>query len=111
MLKSLIRGNYLIKVPECINEEHKLYKTFQYLLMTNKISNLSQMIKFQNKKVVIVGLGGTALEIIQQLVSLDFMNYVLIDFDTINQTNLNRQFLFQKNDIGKYKIDVVENTK
>lgn len=109
LFKNLVKNKYIIEVPDCINNNHKLFKTFQYLLMTNKITNFLELEQFQKKKVLIVGLGGTALEIIRQLVSLDFKNYILVDFDCVNETNLNRQFLFQKTDIGKYKIDVVEN--
>lgn len=106
--KTLLKDNYIVQIPGNIKPEHKLYKTFQYLLMTNKISSFEKLEEFQNKKVLIVGLGGTALEVIRQLVSLDFKNYILVDFDLVNETNLNRQFLFQSSDVGKYKIDVVE---
>lgn len=107
--KKLLKDNYIVQIPNDIKSNHKLYKTFQYLLMTNKISDFKQLKEFQNRKVLIVGLGGTALEVIRQLVSLDFRNYILVDYDFVNETNLNRQFLFQSSDVGKYKIDVVEN--
>lgn len=109
LLKKLLRNNHIVNLPESISNNHKLFKSFQYLLMTGRISKYSELEKFQNRKVLIVGLGGTALEIVRQLVSLNFKNYILVDYDIVNQTNLNRQFLFQEADIGKYKIDVVEN--
>ena len=107
-ITSLLNKKYLIEMPETINAKSKIYKTFQYFNMIGEITNLLQFKKFQKKKVLIVGLGGTALEIIRQLVALDFENYILVDFDIVSSTNLNRQFLFTAEDVGKLKTDVVQ---
>ena len=107
-IKKLIKKEYLTEIDNCIKEEDKIFKTYQYLLMTHKIRNYRQLQDLQNKKVLIIGLGGVALEIINQLVALDLKNYVIVDYDIVNKNNLNRQFIFNNNDIGKFKVDIVE---
>ena len=41
---------------------------------TNSLLLRDLKLNYQNKKIVIVGLGGTALELIMQLVAIDFKN-------------------------------------
>ena len=56
--------------------------------------------------VVIVGLGGTGSIAIQQLVHLGVGSFILIDPDTVEETNLNRVVGTQFESIGKLKVDV-----
>lgn len=62
----------------------------------------------QRLRVGIVGLGGTGSILAQQLVHLGIRDFILIDPDTIEETNLNRVVGANYDDIGKSKIDVVE---
>lgn len=43
-----------------------------------------------NTKIGVIGLGGGGSHIIQQLAYLGFYHYVLFDYDTVDDTNLNR---------------------
>jgi molybdopterin/thiamine biosynthesis adenylyltransferase len=62
--------------------------------------------KLQRLRIAIVGLGGTGSLIAQQLVHLGVRNFILVDPDTIEATNLNRVANALPSDIGVSKVDI-----
>ncbi|KAK0547399.1 E1 ubiquitin-activating protein uba2 [Tilletia horrida] len=66
--------------------------------------------RMQTAKILVVGAGGIGCELLKNLVLAGFSNIEIIDLDTIDLSNLNRQFLFQKQHIKQPKSLVARAT-
>lgn len=61
--------------------------------------------KLKNKHVLICGVGGVGSFVAEALARSGIGKLTLIDFDKIDPSNLNRQLMTNKNNIGNIKVD------
>jgi adenylyltransferase/sulfurtransferase len=62
--------------------------------------------RIRTSKVVVVGIGGLGSISATKLMTLGIDTLRIVDPDTIEETNLQRQFLYRKQDVGKPKISI-----
>ena len=66
--------------------------------------------KLQDSKITIVGIGGLGCPAAQTLAASGLGNLQLIDGDVVELSNLHRQPLYNKNEIGHAKVSVAYNS-
>ena len=64
--------------------------------------------KIKNKNILLIGLGGVGGYTLESLIRSGIKHITIVDYDTIDITNLNRQLIALNTNIGKYKTDEYE---
>lgn len=101
IFKKLLNKKVIIKCDNVSSNRN----TASYLeVYTDSKIDMSQL---ENKVVLVVGLGGIGCEIITHLVGNGIKNFVILDYDKVDETNLNRQYLFSYSDLQKSKTNLV----
>ena len=72
------------------------------LLVGDKINEI------KTKKVLIIGLGGVGSYAVEALVRSGIENFIIVDYDKIDISNLNRQLMTNQSNIGNFKTDEIE---
>ena len=62
----------------------------------------------KNSKVAIFGVGGVGGYVAEMLARAGIEDITIIDFDKVDETNLNRQIIALKSTVGKYKVSVMK---
>ena len=64
--------------------------------------------KLNNSRVLVLGVGGLGCPAAQYLAAAGIGSIVLVDPDTVDQTNLQRQILFSGEDVGLRKVEAAK---
>ena len=84
------------------------YQKFSKQIILKKIGVIGQQ-KLKSAKVLVLGMGGLGCPLSVYLASLGIGTIGIVDNDKVELSNLNRQIIYNTNDIGKYKVDVAKN--
>ncbi len=84
------------------NDEQLIHYSRQIMLPHFGIEGQQNL---QNAHVVIIGIGGLGSPAAMYLTAAGIGTLTLVDFDTVDNSNLQRQIVFNINSIGKYKVD------
>ena len=62
----------------------------------------------QDKVIAIFGLGGVGGTALEALARTGFKHFLIVDFDKVDPSNLNRQILYTSKDVGRLKVEVAK---
>lgn len=71
----------------------------------NMLVSEDKLNKFINSHVLIVGVGGVGGACFEALVRMGIKNITIVDNDSFSESNLNRQLLCNRNNIGRSKVN------
>ena len=95
---------------QIIESKENIYNYIKNDLLLKKRSKLAlegrTFSKIEKAKVLLCGLGGVGSIVASCLVRLGFKNLYLIDNDKVEPSNLNRQILYDLNDINNKKVEI-----
>jgi adenylyltransferase/sulfurtransferase len=81
------------------------FKRYQKQVMVDDIG-INGQIKIKESKVAVIGAGGLGCPILQYLTSVGLGTIGIIDFDTIEISNLHRQTLYNDDEVGQTKAEI-----
>ncbi len=67
---------------------------------------INGQIKLKQSKVAVIGAGGLGCPVLQYLTAVGIGTIGVIDFDTVEESNLHRQVLYTTTDVGYLKVDI-----
>lgn len=79
-----------------------------FLERTEKLLTPNQMKRLKNANICVFGCGGVGGYVIEMLVRSGVSNLTVVDFDKVDETNINRQIIATTKTVGKPKVEVIK---
>ena len=81
--------------------QHK-FSRLEKIIGSDKVNDLSK------KSVLVLGVGGVGGYTVEALARSNIGTLILVDYDKVEESNINRQIIALNSTIGKSKVDVLE---
>lgn len=95
------------KVPKVLNEEQRI--RYSRHTMLQEIGDEGQL-KLLESKVLLIGAGGLGSPAALYLAAAGVGQIGIVDYDTVDVSNLQRQVLHGQSDVGRHKVDSAADT-
>ena len=86
-----------------MNFNFKEFKRFEKQIILKKVGIQGQK-RIRKAKILIIGMGGLGCPLLTYLAASGIGHLGIVDPDKVEISNLNRQILFNSNDLNKYKV-------
>lgn len=73
-----------------------------------KVVGVDNLELLGTKSVLVLGCGGVGGYVVEALVRSGIGELILVDYDVVEETNINRQIIALNSTVGKFKIDLLE---
>lgn len=80
----------------------------KYLNRIEILVSKEKLKELKKKRVLVCGVGGVGSFVCEALARSGIGHLTICDYDVIDETNLNRQLMTNKNNIGQIKVDVLK---
>jgi sulfur-carrier protein adenylyltransferase/sulfurtransferase len=97
---------FAVKMSEINFSKEELERYSRHLIIPE--FNIEGQRKLKVASVLVVGTGGLGAPLLQYLSAAGVGTIGIVDFDVVEDSNLQRQVLFTQNDIGRAKVDAAK---
>lgn len=84
-----------------MKNQHK-FSRLEKVIGSDNVNNLSK------KTVLVLGVGGVGGYVVESLARSNIGTLILVDYDKVEESNINRQIIALNSTIGRSKVDVLE---